>query len=99
MSNGHEPVERYGLDVQDLIDSGMAWRLEGFVGRQCMAAIDSGDAILGPTGHTDYWGNYVPSRFEVVPGTKGSVEYAARIQQERGDDWRAWRDANIPGGE
>ena len=64
------------LDIQDLIDSGMAWRLEGHVGRECMAAIEDGRAILGPVGHTDFYGNYVPSRFEVKPGTKGSVEYA-----------------------
>lgn len=65
------------LDIQDLIDTGTAWKLEGSVGRACMAAIEDGRAILGPVGHRDYWGNYVPSRFEVEPGTKGSVEYAA----------------------
>ena len=63
-------------EVQDLIESGMAWRLEGHVGRTCMAAIENGDAVLGDTSHRDYWGNYVPSRHEVEPGTKGSVEYA-----------------------
>jgi len=71
------------VDIQDLIDTGMAWMLEGSVGRACMDAIDNGDAVLGPVGHKDYWGNYIPSRFEVVPGTKGSVEYAAQKQQER----------------
>jgi len=64
------------LDIQGLIDSGLAWRLEGYVGRECMAAIEDGRAILGEVGHRDYWGNYVPSRFEVEPGTKGSIEYA-----------------------
>lgn len=65
-----------GPTLQELIDSGDAWRLEGSVGRAAMAAIEAGEAILGEVGHTDYWGNYVPSRYEVVPGTKGSVEYA-----------------------
>jgi len=55
--------------------------------------------VLGPVGHKDYWGNYIPSRDEVVPGTKGSVEYAARMQEERLSDWQAWRSANFPGGE
>jgi len=64
------------LDLQALIDSGMAWRLEGFVGRSAMDAIEAGACVLGETGHHDYWGNYVPSRYEVIPGTKGSVEYA-----------------------
>lgn len=70
------------LDLQQLIDSGMAWRLEGSVGRAAMDAIERGDCVLGEEGHRDYWGNYVPSRHEVQPGTKGSVEYAERVSQE-----------------
>lgn len=69
-------------DIQHLIDTGLAWKLEGSVGRACMAAIENGDAILGPVGHRDYWGNYIPSRDEVIPGTKGSVEYAEQMQEE-----------------
>lgn len=67
--------------LQDLIDTGQAWRMQGSVGRAAMYAIEAGICILGETGHTDYWGNYVPSRYEVKPGTKGSVEYAARAQE------------------
>lgn len=61
--------------LQELVDSGMAWKLEGSVGRACMAAIEDGQIALGPVGHRDYWGGYVPSRTEVLAGTKGSVEY------------------------
>ena len=61
--------------LQELIDSGMAWKMEGAVGREAMASIESGDCVLGEVGHRDYWGNYVPSRTEVQPGTKGSLEY------------------------
>ncbi len=64
------------MDLQTLIDSGQAWLLEGHVGRQAMAAIEDGTCVLGEVGHHDYWGNYVPSRHEVVPGTMGSVEFA-----------------------
>jgi hypothetical protein len=60
------------IQVQQLINSGLAWTLEGSVGRACMAAIQSGDAMLGRHAHRDYWGNYVPGRGEVQPGTKGS---------------------------
>ncbi len=63
------------LDLQDLINSGDAWHLEGSIGRAAMDCIDSGICILGEAGHRDFWGNYVPSRYEVKPGTKGSVEY------------------------
>ncbi|MDX0267648.1 hypothetical protein GOC13_07365 [Sinorhizobium meliloti] len=65
------------FDAQELINSGLAWRLEGSIGRQCMAAIESGACMLGRDGHRDYWGNYVPSRDEVKAGTKGSFDYVA----------------------
>jgi hypothetical protein len=61
--------------LQELVDSGLAWQLEGSVGRACMAAIEAGRIALGPEGRRDYYGNYVPGRDEVEPGTKGSVEY------------------------
>lgn len=66
-----EEIESY----QGLIDSGMAWRLEGTVGRTAMDLIEGGYCTLGPVSHKDYWGNRIPSRTEVKPGTKGSVEY------------------------
>jgi hypothetical protein len=67
--------------LQELIDTGHAWRMQGSVGRAAMYALEAGICILGEQGHNDYWGNYVPSRYEVKPGTKGSVEYAARAQE------------------
>ncbi len=70
-------------NLQELIDTGMAWKLEGSVGRAAMRAIEDGECVLGEVGHKDYWGNYVPSRYEVEAGTKGSMEYAQRIQEER----------------
>jgi hypothetical protein len=69
-------------ELQGLIDSGAAWRLEGSVGRAAMAAIEDGLCVLGEVGHRDYWGNYIPSRHEVEPGTKGSLEYALERQEE-----------------
>lgn len=67
--------------LQSLINSGMAWKMEGHVGRAAMAAINSGECILGTEGHYDYWGNYVPSRFDVKSGTKGSIEYQKERQE------------------
>jgi len=72
----------YVSELQALIDSGMAWMLEGSVGRAAMDAIKAGVCVLGEVGHRDYWGGYVPSRFEVEPGTVGSVEYAQRMAEE-----------------
>lgn len=71
-----EDEDAYFEGLQMLIDSGMAWQLQGRVGRAAMDAIDSGRCLLGVEGHTDYYGNHIPSRTEVQPGTKGSVEYA-----------------------
>lgn len=68
------------FDLQALINSGEAWRLEGSIGRAAHDAIEAGVCVLGEVGHRDYWGNYVPSRYEVEPGTKGSLEYAERLQ-------------------
>ena len=65
--------------LQELINSGMAWTLQGSTGRAAMDAIEAGLCILGETGHRDYYGNYVPSRHEVKAGTKGSVEYQEKM--------------------
>ena len=72
------------MRIQTLINSGSAWRLEGYIGRQCMGAIRDGQAILGEKGHFDYYGNYVPSRREVNRGTKGSVQYANKMRARFG---------------
>ena len=76
----------FELSIQELIDTGQAWMLEGHIGRQCMDAIDNGYAILGPVAMRDFWGNRIPSRDEVKPGTKGSIEYANALRAERGED-------------
>ncbi len=65
--------------LQQGINSGTIWRLEGSAGRRAMRAIESGHCTLGLTGHRDYYGNYVPSRHEVEDGTKGSESYAERV--------------------
>jgi len=72
-----EEAER--IQLQGLIDSGVAWKLEGAVGRAAMDAIRSGACVLGKKPFTDYWGNRIPSRYEVEPGTKGSEEYAKML--------------------
>ena len=61
--------------MQALINSGSAWTLEGSTGRACMEAIRAGLCALGPTRHRDAYGNFVPSRFDVKAGTKGSLEF------------------------
>jgi hypothetical protein len=67
--------EDYLNGMQGLVNSGSAWSLEGSVGRAAMSLIEAGAIMLGEEGHRDYWGNYVPSRYEVEPGSMGSKEY------------------------
>jgi hypothetical protein len=66
--------------LQRMIDAG-AWSFEGSMGRAMMAAIEDGRCILGPDPAWDYWGNRIPSRSEIEPGTMGSIGYAARMQE------------------
>jgi hypothetical protein len=68
--------------IQALIDTGDAWMLEGHVGRTCMDAIQFGYAMLGEKSHRDYYGNIIPSRYEVQPGTPGSPEYYEKTQED-----------------
>lgn len=61
--------------IQRLVNTGMAWRLEGSIGRECMRAIEAGRVMLGTEAIRDYYGNIVPSRYDVVTGTKGSFDF------------------------
>lgn len=71
--------------LQRFISSGM-WGLQGSYGRAMADAIEAGECVLGPSGARDYWGSYIPSRDEVKPGTKGSIAYANRLREDRGDE-------------
>jgi hypothetical protein len=67
---------------QHLINTGQAWRMEGSVGRTAMDLIEAGHCMLGEEAHQDYWGNRIPSRHEVEPGSKGSPEYVANHYED-----------------
>jgi hypothetical protein len=61
--------------MQASINDGSVWHMEGNLGRTAMVFLRAGWCTLGEVGHRDFWGNYIPSRTEVKPGTLGSVEY------------------------
>jgi len=69
--------------MQELINSGQCWHLQGSYGRAAMDMIKQGYCMLGETGHKDYYGNYVPSKYEVQAGTKGSKEFVEAKRKER----------------
>lgn len=69
-----ELQEAHGLkQMQDLINSGDAWKMEGSYGRAAMANLESGACMLPTESHSDYWGNTVPSRDMLQDGTKGTL--------------------------
>lgn len=63
-----EEIEAY----QKRINDGTIWHFEGAAGRRAMELLEAGLCELGEKRFTDYWGNVVPSRYDVKPGTKGA---------------------------
>lgn len=84
IEEGDGVLEEQAKAMQQLINSGTAWRLQGSYGRAAMGMLESGLVMLGTSGHKDYWGNYVPARSEVKEGTKGSRQL---VVQEQGEEW------------
>ena len=67
--------KQYGFtEMQNSINTGLAWKLEGSVGREAMALIESGACMLPKTSHRDYYGNRLPSRDDLKKGTKGTYQ-------------------------
>jgi len=67
-------LQRYNgfQEIQSMINSGQAWRMEGSVGRSAMECLKSGACMLPKEAHTDFYGNVVPSRDSLKAGTKGT---------------------------
>lgn len=59
-------------EMQGMINSGQAWKMEGSVGRAASDYLTSGLCMLPLVSRRDYYGNYVPSRKELKAGTKGT---------------------------
>lgn len=64
---------------QEIIDNGMAWKMEGRVGRKAMEYLSIGACFLPLTTHYDYWGNEIPARTKVDSGSMGSLLNAKRF--------------------
>jgi hypothetical protein len=84
LENGtDDPVEFYS-ELQKAINGGAAWSFQGSYGRAMMDAIKEGRCMLGTERATDYYGNIIPARDDVQPGTKGSREF---VVEHCGEDW------------
>jgi hypothetical protein len=75
-------------EMQNNINTGMAWKLEGSVGREAMALLESGACMLPKVAHRDYYGNTVPSRDMLKDGTKGTYKNSVNF-------WEAVEDGRI----
>ena len=67
-----EDPESFGMTEQDLkdtwqglVDSGMAWKMQGWYGRQAQALLDAGVIKYPKKKTTDYYGNPIPTRDKV----------------------------------
>ena len=78
-----ELQKEYGLfELQERINSGLAWHLEGSYGRTAMNCLESGACMLPEVPRKDYWGNIVPARTSLQAGTKGTLENSQNFWQK-----------------
>lgn len=80
----HKTIEKlqdlYGYkQMQKMINNGSAWMMEGSYGRLTMDCIRQGKCILPRKSHQDYWGNKIPSRYEVGRYSIGSYKWSVRF--------------------
>ena len=72
--------KEYGYtELQNNINTGLAWKLEGSSGRSAMYAIETGMCMLPKESHRDYYGNKIPSRDELRKGSKGTYQNCAKF--------------------
>lgn len=89
--DGHEAEDAfdYYAAIQRQINAG-SWSLQGSHGRTMAGAIQDGQCLLGKARAKDYYGNVIPSRDDIVEGTKGSREFVAEAM---GEEWAAKMEA------
>ena len=75
LENGELDEDETTIAMQEMINSGMAWKLQGSYGRSAMDMIEAGLCMRGEEDHFDTYGNHVPSRYQIKEGTKGSRQY------------------------
>jgi hypothetical protein len=90
IESGDATEEEYFSALQRAINSGDGWKLQGSYGRSMMDAIEAGKCLLGHNRCRDYWGNMIPGRYDVKPGTKGSVEF---VIEHSGEAWGSTMEA------
>lgn len=63
-------------EIQEVINNGSIWMIEGSHGRRAMEYLNAGVCYLPLKRYYDYWGNLCPSRSELKKGNIGSLQHA-----------------------
>lgn len=69
-------------EMQNNINSGLCWKLEGSYGRAAMQYLEAGACMLPKVQRKDAYGNLVPSRDNLKKGTKGTYHNAVKYWSE-----------------
>lgn len=79
----------YGYsELQEAINSGKVWHMEGSIGRAAMSSLESGMCMLPKEVKIGYYGNRIPSRNELKKGSKGTFQNCAQF-------WKGVEDGSI----
>jgi hypothetical protein len=74
--------KEFGFDgIQSLINTGDIWKMEGSMGRYAMELLTTGACMLPKKAYRDFYGNRVPSRDELVNGSKGTYNNSVRFYE------------------
>lgn len=73
--------------MQEWIDKGYAWSMEGAVGREAMRGLESGMYFLPNQSFTNPYGQHIPSREEIRIGTDGSLDNSYDFYQDDNNLW------------
>lgn len=75
--------EAAGYDkMQNIIDTGMVWHMEGAMGREAMHLLEIGACFLPNKAYRDAYGNKVPPRSELSSGTTGTLQNAINFYEQ-----------------
>ncbi len=69
-------------NMQSMINTGIVWKMEGTMGREAMSLLNSGACMLPKESKLDYYGNRIPSRYDVKSGTAGSFKNSVRYYSD-----------------
>jgi len=76
-----QTFEEHVAGMQNMINDGSIWMFQGSAGREAIHLLKAGYCTLGDEPHKDYWGNTVPSKTMVAPGSVGTDEFMQRMNK------------------